>query len=272
MYRRWMVAGGLAAGMWLAGASAFAQTSDADWLAKCKEQRDWQPRYCEVRPVNMTWGGLVHVDARPNGGVQLTGADQSGITGSARIQAQADTEENARAIVSAVTIDTGGGTLRAMGPETGDGRSWSVNFVLSAPRRGDVQIDAVNGPVTLNGVIGQIKATTVNGPLSLKDLGGEVRVRATNGPITIVLAGTAWEGQGLDAETQNGPLKISVPDGYSAQLEARTVNGPFRIGIPITVQGEIPTGRTRSVNGTIGGGGALIRTVTTNGPVSIDRR
>jgi DUF4097 and DUF4098 domain-containing protein YvlB len=82
----------------------------------------------------------------------------------------------------------------------------------------------------------------------------------------------SWEGEGLDAETQNGPLKIAVPDGYAAQLEAKTVNGPFHIGIPITVQGELPSWRTRSVNCTLGSGGPPIRAATTNGRVTIDKR
>jgi len=272
MCSRWMVAGAMVAGVWLAGASAYAQTSDADWLAQCREQRNSQARHCEVRPINLAWGGMVHVDARPNGGVQVTGSDQATVVGSARIQVQAETEAEARGIAAGIIIDTSTGALRANGPRTSDGRSWSVSFVLSAPHRTDVQIDAVNGPVAIRAVSGRIRATTTNGPMSLRELGGDVQVRTTNGPLDIVLGGTSWEGAGLDAETQNGPLRIAVPDGYSAQLETRTVNGPFSIGIPITIQGDLPVGRTRSINAPIGSGGAPIRAVTTNGPVTIDKR
>jgi DUF4097 and DUF4098 domain-containing protein YvlB len=267
-----MVAGAVVAGVWLTGASAIAQTSDADWLAQCREQRDSQVRHCEVRPVNLAWGGLVHVDARPNGGVQITGGNQSAVVGSARIQVQAGTEADAQAMASGIIIETSTGALRANGPKMGEGRSWSVSFVLSTPHRTDVQIEAVNGPVAITGVVGKIQATTTNGPMSLRELGGDVQVRTTNGPLSIVLGGTSWEGVGLDAATQNGPLKIAVPDGYSAQLETRTVNGPFSIGIPITVQGDLPIGRTKSINAPIGAGGAPIRAVTTNGPVTIDKR
>ena len=272
MRTRWMLAGAMAAGVWLAGASAYAQKSDADWLAQCKEQRGSQFRHCEVRPVTLAGGGLLHVDARPNGGVQVTGWDQGTIAGSARIQVQADGEAEARGIAGSIVIGASSGTLRADGPRTGDGQSWSVSFVLSAPRRGDVQIDALNGPVAISGISGQIQATTVNGPMSLKELGGDVRARTSNGPLDIVLSGSSWDGGGLDAETSNGPVKLAVPDGYSAQLEAGTVNGPFRLGIPVTIQGEIPVGRHRLINAPIGAGGPRIRAVTTNGPVSIEKR
>jgi DUF4097 and DUF4098 domain-containing protein YvlB len=256
----------------MAGSPAGAQQRDADWLAHCKQQQGGQFRHCEVRPVSVTAGGSLHVDAKPNGGVQVTGWDQGAVAGSARIQVQADSEAEARSIAGQVVVGSGSGTLRADGPPSKSGRSWSVSYVLSAPRHSDVEIDALNGPVAIAGISGQIKATTTNGPLSLTELGGNVHARATNGPLTIVLAGTSWQGEGLDAETTNGPVSVAVPDGYSAQLEARTVNGPFRVDIPVTVQGDLSGSRARSINTPIGGGGAPIRVATTNGPMSIKTR
>jgi DUF4097 and DUF4098 domain-containing protein YvlB len=271
MRTKWMLAATVVAGV-LAAAPAIAQQSDADWLAQCKEHQGGQFRHCEVRPVAWSGGGSLHVNAQPNGGVQVTGWDQATIAGSARIQVQADTEAEARSIASQIVIGTSSGALRADGPTSGNGRSWSVNYVLSVPRHCDVEIEALNGPVGISGVSGQIKATTTNGPMSLKDLGGNVHARATNGPLSVVLAGTSWQGEGLDAETKNGPVSVSVPEGYSAELEARTTNGPFRVDIPVTVQGELPSWRTRSIKAAIGGGGAPIRVVTTNGPMSISKR
>lgn len=272
MRNRWMLAGTLVVGAWLAAGPAYAQRSDADWLTQCKEQGGQRARHCEVRPVSLAWSGAVRVDASPNGGVQLTGADVANITGSARIQANAETEAEARAIAGQIVIDASTGMLRASGPKTSDNESWSVSFVLSVPRRTDVEVKGVNGPVAIAAISGTINAATTNGPMSVRELGGEVRVRTTNGPLDIVLGGTSWEGSGLDAETTNGPLRLVVPDGYSAQLESRTTNGPFHIGIPIPAQSEDERGRIKSVNAPIGGGGALIRAVTSNGPVTISKR
>ena len=272
MRTRLIVAAVVTVGMCVSGGAAMAQTSDADWLSRCREQGNGQARHCEVRPVTLTGGGPLHVDARPNGGVQVTGWDQATVEGSARIQAQADTDADARDIASRIVIEAAGGTIKADGPKMGDGRSWSVTFVLSAPRQTDLEIEAVNGPVSITGLTGQVRANTTNGPMSLKDLGGDVRVRTTNGPLTIALTGASWDGEGLDAETKNGPLTLAVPDGYSAQLEVRTVNGPFRLGIPVTMQGTLPGGRGRAIYTPSGAGGARIRAVTTNGPVSVEQR
>jgi DUF4097 and DUF4098 domain-containing protein YvlB len=272
MRTKWMLAATMVMGAWLSGSPAVAQQSDADWLAQCKEQQTGQFRHCEVRPVTFSGGSALHVDAQPNGGVQVTGWDQATVAGSARIQVQADSEAEARSIASQIVVGTSSGALRADGPNSTSGRSWSVSYVLSAPRHSDVEIEALNGPVAITGISGQIKATTPNGPMSLTELGGHVHARATNGPLSIVLAGTSWQGEGLDAETTNGPVSVSVPDGYSAQLEARTSNGPFRVDIPVTIQGELQGARARSINTPIGAGGAPVRVVTTNGPLSIKKR
>lgn len=49
---------------------------------------------------------------------------------------------------------------------------------------------------------------------------GDVRARAQNGPIGVVLAGSSWQGAGLDAETRNGPISLSIPAGSSAPRSA----------------------------------------------------
>jgi hypothetical protein len=269
--RSGLMAGMVVAGAMLAGSALYAQQSDEAWLANCREQRD-QPRYCEVRPVSLPAAAALAVDARPNGGVQVLGGDQAGITGSVRIQAQADTEAEAQQIAGAVRVDTTGGTLRAEGPANGNGRNWSASFVLSVPRRLDLDVNAMNGPVAVEGVSGQLRLTTVNGPMSLRDLGGDVRARSSNGPLEIVLGGAFWDGAGLDAQTNNGPLRMQVPDGYSAQIDAGTVNGRLAVGVPVTVQGQLPAGRARTLTGILGAGGPVIRAHTTNGPVAIDKR
>ena len=65
----------------------------------------------------------------------------------------------------------------------------------------------------------------------------------------------------------NGPVTLTVPSGYAATLTTGTVNGPMDIDIPITVQGRFP----RQFTTDLGGGGAPIRVVTTNGPVRVSR-
>jgi hypothetical protein len=96
-----------------------------------------------------------------------------------------------------------------------------------------------------------------------------VHARVENGPLTVRLVGTAWTGAGLDAEAQNGPVDLALPEHYNAELETGTVNGPVDFQIPITVT---LTGRgSDRIRTTLGKGGAPIRVVTTNGPLTVRR-
>ena len=99
-------------------------------------------------------------------------------------------------------------------------------------------------------------------------LAGDVQAETTNGGVHVELAGDSWEGEGLDVETRNGGVKLSIPEGYSAELETGTVNGRVNIDFPVTVQGQIG----RSIETTLGSGGAPIRVKTRNGGVTISRQ
>jgi DUF4097 and DUF4098 domain-containing protein YvlB len=103
----------------------------------------------------------------------------------------------------------------------------------------------------------------------LDGVAGDVRARTVNGPLVVTLEGERWEGPGLDSETENGPVVLTLPARYSAHLETGTVNGPMSIDIPVTLQGRIDFHR---ISTDIGSGGATVRAVTTNGPVTVRSR
>jgi DUF4097 and DUF4098 domain-containing protein YvlB len=111
---------------------------------------------------------------------------------------------------------------------------------------------------------GAVDMESLNGPVSLYGGGGRVHARTTNGPVSVVLSGARWEGEGLDAETENGPVTLVVPTPYSGRLEASTVNGPMHVVPPFATVG----GR---VEATLGEGGAPLRVRTVNGPLAITR-
>jgi DUF4097 and DUF4098 domain-containing protein YvlB len=136
------------------------------------------------------------------------------------------------------------------------------------PRRFDLSLDAYNGSLGVEGVTGQLALNTHNGSVTLTDVGGDVHARTQNGSLNVRLAGTSWSGDGLDAVTQNGSVRLAVPASYSATLETGTVNGRINTDIPITVQGRI----SRQLSVPLNGGGKTIRAMTTNGSVNISRR
>jgi len=261
----------------LPGAPLRAQESDAEWLDDCWNDHDWnrdtRARHCEIRQVGLKGavrGGALTVDPGKNGGVEVEGWDRDSVAVTARIQVNARTEDAAAAIAREIRVEAAGKIIRAVGPEpTGRRQSWSVSFVVMVPRRTDLSLATENGPLSVTDVTGRMDLSTQNGPLSLSGVAGDVHAHAQNGPLSVRLTGDRWEGTGLDAETQNGPAVLRIPDDYNAKLDFGTVNGPMDVGFPITVtiNGRI----TDRVSTTLGQGGPPIRVVTTNGPMSVRR-
>ena len=139
---------------------------------------------------------------------------------------------------------------------------------MYVPRRFDLDLEAHNGGLGVSGVSGKLDLRTCERlARRIAMIGGDVRARTQNGSLNVRLSGNAWDGAGLDAETRNGSVRLSVPERYAASLEVGTVNGPIRTDIPVTVSGRI----SRELNIPLGGGGKPIRVHTTNGPVTISR-
>ena len=222
------------AALTVASSSAFAQRDAEDWLEQCRKNNRHSDRvtYCEVRELGMRATDRLTVDAGQNGGVAVRAWDRDSIDVSARLQAQGDDEDEARDVARQVRIEISAGTIRSDGPSMRHGTSWAVSYEIRVPRRTDLKIET------------------------------------RNGPLKVGLEGRRWEGAGLDAETTNGPVVLSVPDGYSARLETGTVNGPMSIDFPITVQGRL----SNRIAVDLGSGGAPVRVVTTNGPVVVRRQ
>ncbi len=250
-----------------------AHRSAGEWLADCRDRREDgdRVRACDLRELGFRPAGrAVHVDAGPNGAVSVVGWDRDSVHVRAVVQVWAATDSDAASLLRQVRVEVSGASVQSDGPETHRRQMWAVHFEVSVPRRGDVTAETVNGPVTAEDLAGRLDLRAVNGPVTLSGVSGDVHARTTNGPLTVDLAGARWEGAGLDAETQNGPVTLTIPDGYSAQLETGTVNGPMQIDFPITLQGRI--GRMTRIRTALGSGGAPVRVVTTNGPLSVRRR
>jgi hypothetical protein len=256
-------------GLLMAALAVIGTPSFADRWDDCdgwEEDHGWgsKGRYCEIREISLPATGSVAVDAGHNGGIRVWGADQGDIDLEARIQVWNRSEDKAKEIAGKIEIATGGNRIAANGPSD-DG--WGVSYRLRVPRQTDLDLEAHNGGISITEVSGQLRAETHNGGLTLSALGGDVQAETTNGGVEIELTGDFWEGRGLDVETRNGGVQVSIPEGYSAELETGTVNGRVSIDFPVTVQGQI--GRTLET--TLGSGGAPIRVKTKNGGVQISR-
>ena len=244
-----------------------ASTGD-DW---CRDENWGRERagHCEVREFTLAAsGGVLNVDASPNGGIKVEGGTRSDILVQARVVATAESEGRAREIAKAVQVNAAGNNVDASGPRTEGRESWHVSYRLFTPTQTSLNVRTVNGGIALTDVEGRIEFRTTNGGVKLSRVAGDVQGRTTNGGVNVDLDGATWRGEGLDVQTQNGGVKLSIPADYSARLESGTVNGRIRVDFPVTVQGRID----RDIETTLGAGGPLIRVRTTNGGVNIARK
>ncbi len=186
----------------------------------------------------------------------------------AGLQANAGSDADASNMLKEVRIVADGSSVRAEGPSNWRSREWSASYVVWVPRKFDLSLEATNGALGVDGVSGRLDLRTTNGSVALSDVGGDVHARTQNGSLNVQLAGTVWDGGGLDAETQNGSVRLAVPEKFAGQLETGTVNGSIYTDFPVTMEGRI----SRRLSLPLNGGGKTIRALTTNGSVRMSRR
>ncbi|MEO8336441.1 MAG: DUF4097 family beta strand repeat-containing protein [bacterium] len=254
-------------------AQRFSDSDDGRWLENCRSGwngNDDRGRACEERrvPVKLS-GRILEIDGRENGGIKVVGWDRDSVQVTARLQANARSDGAASDLLKEVRITSDGRRITADGARSSSrGENWSVSYLIYVPRRFDLRLDAHNGGVGVTGVTGRLELSTENGSVNLSEVGGDVRARTQNGSVNVELAGSKWDGRGLDAETQNGSVRMGIPASYAATIETGTVNGRMSTDFPITLTGRIGRRMTLPLNG----GGTPIRVETTNGSVSLTRR
>ena len=248
-----------------------ADYDDDRWLDNCRNNSysDDRGRACEIRNVAVRLSGKsLEIDGRENGSIKVVGWTGDSVKVVARLQASARTDGDARDMLKDVKITTDGRRISSDGPRSYRSENWSVSYLVYVPRTFDLNLDASNGSLSVDGVSGNMDLRTTNGSVRLYEVGGDVRAHTQNGSVQVELAGSKWEGRGLDAETQNGSVRMGIPANYAAQIETGTVNGRMNTDFPVTVSGRID----RHLSLPLNGGGTTLRVSTTNGSVSLSRR
>jgi len=184
----------------------------------------------EEHTLTKAEASVLKVHPHSNGGTQVTGWDKDtySVTACKAVAPGADAER----MLSQITMTIEGGTVSTHGPA--EDEDWTVYLLIRAPKSAAIDLETVNGPISLYDVDGKLTARAHNGPISLKNFSGDadvraqngpinlegssgnVRIRTENGPISVDLKGTTWSGTGLSADAQNGPVTLRVPGGFQS--------------------------------------------------------
>jgi hypothetical protein len=232
----------------------------------------------ERRTVAAAAGHPLRIDSSAQSGVRIRGADRSDF------EVLLCKGAPDAGTLPQVTLANADGRLSVRGPSSED---WYGYLLITAPRGAAIDIESVNGPVSLSGLAGRVSVHSQNGPISLSDCpgeidaeaqngpisvhgaGGKLRVETTNGPIAVALTGSSWSGGGLDARAVNGPVSLAIPNDYRTGTVVQSLgHSPFQC----RGDGCASVRRTWDDDGKkieLGDGPVLVRLATENGPVSV---
>jgi len=226
------------------------------------------------------------MEVRPhaNGGVQIVGWEKDTYSVTA-CKAAGGSGDEAERILSQISVSIDKGKISTKGQ--GDDEDWTVYLLIRAPKSATLDLDTMNGPISLYDVDGKLTARAHNGPISLKNFSGEaditavngpislegsngnVRVHTENGPISVALTGKTWSGKGLSADAQNGPVTLMVPKDYQSSFVVESRNYA-----PVSCKASICENARKTWDDEnrrieFGNAPAMIRLSTVNGPVSV---
>lgn len=237
----------------------------------------------EERTISKAEAPILRVHAEANGGLYVQGWDHDSYS----VTLCKATEEgpDAESTLSQIHLVWNAGDLRVSAPSfNGD---WAAHIFIRAPKASSLELDANNGPMTIERVNGNLKArvengpitvrgctgeldlTAHNGPVTLKENSGKQTIHAENGPMSLALSGDSWEGAGLDARTTNGPVTLEVPSGYKSGVVLESDgHGPFQCRASVCSEGR-KTWDEDVKRVEFGSGPTLVHVSTVNGPVSV---
>ncbi len=129
---------------------------------------------------------------------------------------------------------------------------------------GNVVAQTSGGSIKLDRVLGEVDASTSGGRILVKEVRGTINARTSGGSIEAFISEQPKGDCSLT--TSGGSVKVALAPDVRVDIEAKSSGGSVRTDIPMEVVGEVK--RTR-MNGTVNGGGPLLKLRTSGGGVRI---
>jgi len=164
-----------------------------------------------------------------------------------------------------------------------DTPSRAVRFDIEAPRRANLVLKTVNGgDILVENVDGDLDVHNTNGGITLNRVAGSVVAVTTNGKMRATLTQVAAQ-KDMAFTSLNGTVDVTLPPSTKANLRLRSDRGDVYSDFDVQLQpqsapavqentrgdGRYRINRTRSVVGTINGGGPEFELRTFNSNVYV---
>lgn len=151
---------------------------------------------------------------------------------------------------------------------------YGMNLVVSTVNRGDIIVSDVAGALDIN---------NVNGPITIRNAKGATRAKTINGDLTVNYLDMPPTPS--DYYTLNGTLSVTYPASLSAVCQFKSMNGSFYTDFPNVeiLPAQVTKNQEQTGNGLmyklniakrvkIGGGGKLFKFETMNGDIYIKKQ
>ena len=203
----------------------------------------------ETRTLSKAEAPVLKVHPHANGGTQMVGWDQNNYSVTAC--KAVDAGDGAEGRLSEITMSIENGTVSTHGP-SGEAEHWTVYLLIRTPKSATVEVE------------------TLIGPFSVEGSSGSLRIRTENGPINVDLQGTSWNGSGLSADAENGPVTLRVPSGFQSGFVVESTNHA-----PMSCRASICSSARKTWDDEhrrieYGSSPAVVHLSTVNGPVSVE--
>lgn len=142
-----------------------------------------------------------------------------------------------------------------------------MHYVVQVPAGVRLEVDNVNGSVSVTGADVDSRIETVNGDVNFDGAGAQ-SLETVNGRIVAGFTNPSWEGT-LHISTVNGSVELTFPAALSADVRGETVNGGIQSDFPITIEKGFGP---KSFEGRIGSGGRRLNIETVNGGITLRKR
>lgn len=182
-------------------------------------------------------------------------------------------------------LQTGDGDIEVAGINgdvsllSGDGKlrlsnlSGKLNLQTSD---GGITADNLKGDFRMRTGDGDIEATQLDGKCEISSGDGSVRltgrfdgldIRSGDGRVSARAAAGSKMTSPWSIRTGDGPVEVTLPKDFKANLDASTSDGRIKVGMPVTVEGQMDPSRVR---GALNGGGPALNIHTGDGSIRID--
>jgi serine/threonine protein kinase len=161
----------------------------------------------------------------------------------------------------------------------------NVTYEITVPRKFAAHLDTLGGDVRVDGLQGDLYAKTAGGNVNLENLVGKTTGETMGGEVSAKnFAGPSIQAKTMGGEvavdfsaaptgdcylhTMGGDVTAKIPANAALRLDAHTMGGDVKTELPVTEQGERHDNR---LDGTVNGGGPLLKLETMGGEIRILR-